>query len=62
MCEKENLNTKEEILKKIDSINRDIKSLTESSKSAYVNEGIINQVRIRVDELENEKNELKKLL
>ena len=52
----------DEIMKKIDSINIDIKSLEESSKSEYVNEGIVNQVRIRIDELKLKKVELEKLL
>lgn len=53
---------KEDILSKINSINSDIKNLEESSRSEYVNEGIINQVRIRIEELKNKKCELEKLL
>lgn len=54
--------SKDNILEKIDKINRDISSLKESSESAYVNEGIINQVRIRIGELEEEKKNLERLL
>ncbi|MGB3368222.1 MAG: hypothetical protein WBA54_12080 [Acidaminobacteraceae bacterium] len=55
-------NSKEEILRTIESIDLDIKSLEESSRSAYVNEGIVNQVRIRIEELKCERNILRNLL
>jgi len=54
--------SKEKILKKIESIDLDIKNLEESSRSEYVNEGIVNQVRIRIEELKNEKIGFKKML
>lgn len=54
--------SKEEILEQIKHIELDIKNLEESSRSAYVNEGILNQVRIRVEELNVKKNELEKEL
>jgi len=54
--------SKEKILKKIESIDLDIKNLEESSRSEYVNEGIVNQVRIRIEELKNEKIRLKNML
>ena len=44
------------ILKQIKKINSDLKELKESSESEYVNEGIINQVRIRIEELELKKH------
>lgn len=61
MNESLSFNSKEEILKKIESIDLDIKNLEESSRSAYVNEGIVNQVRIRIEELKNEKIRLKNM-
>jgi hypothetical protein len=62
MSDNLSFDSKEEILTKIKSIDLDIKNLEESSRSAYVNEGIVNQVRIRIEELRNEKIRLKSTL
>lgn len=42
----------ESLLKQIKKIDSDLRELRESSRSEFVNEGIVNQVRIRIEELE----------
>lgn len=52
----------DELKEKIKAIEIDLKSLKESSTSEFVNDGILNQVKDRIRELENKKIELEKLL
>lgn len=62
MVDKVNNYSKDELKDKIKGIEMDLVSLRESSISEFVNDGILNQVRERIRELENKKKELEDLL